>query len=109
LLDDSEKLLLGLKHFRHKQHEVIVFQLLDPFERTFAYTAEARFKDMESGTELLTDPWQIREDYMRRLGQHTEQIARVCRDSRIDYQLLDTSVPFDKALFGYLAKRSKLG
>jgi uncharacterized protein (DUF58 family) len=109
LLDDPEKLLLGLKHFRHRQHEVIVFQILDPYERSFAYKGEARFKDMETGRELLTDPWQIRKDYMARLDEYLSDISRTCRDSQIDYHLLDSSIPFDKALFGYLAKRSKLG
>jgi uncharacterized protein (DUF58 family) len=109
LLDDPDKMLLGLKHFRHRQHEVIVFQVLDPFERNFAFKSEARFKDMETGRELLTDPWQIREEYIKRLEEYIAHISHVCRDSQIDYHLLDTSVPFDKALFGYLAKRSKLG
>jgi len=109
LLDDPDRLLLGLKHFRHRQHEVIVFQILDPFERSFAYKGEARFRDMETGRELLTDPWQIRRDYMDKLGDFLKSLSRSCRDSQIDYHLLDTSVPFDKALFGYLAKRSKLG
>jgi len=109
LLDDPEKMLLGLKHFRHRQHEVIVFHILDPYERNFAYKSEARFKDMETGKELLTDPWQIRGDYISRLGDYLDRISKSCRDSHIDYHLLDTSVPFDRALFGYLAKRSKLG
>jgi len=109
LLDDPEKMLLGLKHFRHRRHEVIVFHVLDPYERNFAYKSEARFKDMETGRELLTDPWQIRAAYMERLGDYLEWISKSCRDSHIDYHLLDTSVPFDRALFGYLAKRSKLG
>jgi uncharacterized protein (DUF58 family) len=109
LLDDPEKLLLGLKHFRHRQHEVIVFQVLDPLERSFAFGSEARFRDMETGRELMTDPWQVRKEYVRRLDEYTDRIRKVCRDSQIDYHLLDTSVQFDKALFGYLSKRSKLG
>jgi uncharacterized protein (DUF58 family) len=109
LLDDPDKLLLGLKHFRHRQHEVIVFQILDPFERSFEYKAEARFRDMETGREVLTDPWQVRKEYIRRLDEYIARISRACRDSKIDYHLLDTSVPFDRALFGYLSKRSKLG
>ncbi len=109
LLDDPERFLLGLKHFRHRQHEVIVFQVLDPFERSFAYGAEARFIDMESNRELLTDPWQIRKEYLSRMEEYLDTISRTCRDSQIDYHLLDSSVPFDRALFGYLAKRSKLG
>ena len=109
LLDDPAKFLLGLKHFRHRQHEVIVFQILDPFERNFAFKSEARFKDMETGHEVLTDPWQVRGEYIKRLQEHISGITRACRDAQIDYHLLDTSVSFDKALFGYLAKRSKLG
>lgn len=109
LLDDPERFLLGLKHFRHRQHEVIVFQILDPYERNFAYRAEARFRDMETDRELLTDPWQIRKEYMAKLEEYLGRITRACRDSQIDYHLLDTSIPFDRALFGYLAKRSKLG
>ncbi|MBN1561396.1 DUF58 domain-containing protein, partial [candidate division KSB1 bacterium] len=30
LLDNPQKVMSGLKHFRHKKHEVIVFHILDP-------------------------------------------------------------------------------
>jgi uncharacterized protein (DUF58 family) len=109
LFDDPQKMLMGLKHFRHRKHEVIVFQILDPFERNFSYKSEARFRDMETGQMLLTNPHQIRHEYIERLNEYVETFSRACRDSLIDYHLLDTSVPFDKALFGYLAKRAKLG
>jgi len=109
LFDNPQKMLTGLKHFRHKKHEVIVFQILDPYERNFDYKAEARFRDMETGQMLLTNPHQIRKEYIERLNDFVETFSRSCRESLIDYHLLDTSVPFDKALFGYLAKRAKLG
>lgn len=109
LFDDPEKMLNAFKHFRHRKHEVIVFQVLDPFERNFDYKAEARFRDMETGQLLLTNPHQIRKEYIERLTEFVEYFSRSCRDSQIDYHLLDTSVPFDMALFGYLAKRSRLG
>ena len=109
LFDEPEKMLTGLKHFRHRKHEVIVFHVLDPYERNFSYKAEARFRDMETGELLLTNPHQIRKEYIEKLNDFVEKFSRACRASLIDYHLLDTSVPFDKALFGYLAKRSKLG
>ncbi|HNQ35519.1 MAG TPA: DUF58 domain-containing protein, partial [bacterium] len=34
LLDDPERVLKGLVHFRHKYHEVLVFQVLDPVEQS---------------------------------------------------------------------------
>lgn len=109
LLDDPEKTLTGLKHFRHRKHDVIVFQVLDPFERSFNYSAEARFRDLETGEMLLTNPNQIRQAYTERLNEFVEKFKQGCREAQIDYHLLDTSMPFDKALFGYLAKRSRLG
>ncbi len=109
LFDDPEKMLGGLRHFRHRKHDVIVFQILDPFERRFSFGAEARFRDLETGEMLLTNPHQIRDEYVRRLESFIESFSRRCRDSMIDYHLMDTSEPFDKALFGYLAKRSRLG
>lgn len=109
LFDDPEKLLSGLRHFRHRKHDVIVFQVLDPYERNFSYGAEARFRDIETGEMILTNPFQIRQEYVKRLKSFVEDFSRRCRDALIDYHLLDTSVPFDKALFGYLAKRSRLG
>jgi hypothetical protein len=109
LLDEPEKLLLGLKHFRHRQNEVIVFHLLDPFERNFAYRSEARFKDMETGRELLTDPYQMRAGYLKRFNEFIDHISNTCRQSQIDYIMLDTAMAFDKALFHYLSKRGKLG
>jgi len=109
LFDDPEKLIAGLKHFRHRRHEVVVFQVLDPFERNFDYKSEARFRDMETGQTLLTNPHQIRGEYRDKMKDYIEYISRACRESLIDYHLLDTSISFDQALFGYLAKRSKLG
>jgi uncharacterized protein (DUF58 family) len=43
LLDDPDQILLGLKHFRHRKHEVIVFHVLDPRERDFDFEAESTF------------------------------------------------------------------
>lgn len=109
LFDEPDRLLVGLKHFRHKKHEVIVFHVLDPYEKDFSYSREAKFIDMETGEEILTNPWQVRGSYKERLGNFITDFRRECRESMIDYFPIDTSVSFDKALFAYLGKRSKLG
>jgi uncharacterized protein (DUF58 family) len=49
LMDDPDKLITGLKHFRHRQHEVIVFHVLDPREVDLNYKDEVEFEDLESG------------------------------------------------------------
>ncbi len=48
LFDDPNEVINGLKHFRHKKHEVIVFHVLDPKERSFSFPELAIFKDLET-------------------------------------------------------------
>ncbi len=73
LFDDPDKVLDGLRHFRHRKHEVIVFHVLDRYEREFPYKKEAIFKDMETGEHLLTQPWQVRAAYKEQIHKLTQQ------------------------------------
>jgi uncharacterized protein (DUF58 family) len=109
LMDDPRGVLTSLKHFRHKKHEVIVFHVLDPFERDFPFKDESGFVDMETGREVLTQPWEIAKDYRRKFGEWQAEYARLCRENMIDYIAVDTSVPFDRSLLAYLEKRKRLG
>ncbi|MEA1981522.1 MAG: DUF58 domain-containing protein [candidate division Zixibacteria bacterium] len=108
LFDEVDNILSGLKHFRYNRHEVIVFHILDPRERDFAFPREAIFKDMETGEEITTLPYQIKKDYKNHVEAFSKEIATVCRQSNIDYFPIDTSMLFDKALYAFLAKREGL-
>ena len=108
LFDDPTRVLAGLKHFRHRKHEVLVFHILDPAERDFTFTEEALFKDLETGEEISTLPWQIRSEYQRSLRAHVDRYRRECRSAFIDYVPIDTQVPYDFALVSYLSKRQRL-
>ncbi|MBI2619675.1 MAG: DUF58 domain-containing protein [Ignavibacteriales bacterium] len=108
LFDEPEKVKTALKHFRHRGHEVIVMQILDPVERTFAFDADAVFRDMETAEELMTQPWHIQRAYQQTLRQLLDGYKRECLENNIDYVLLDTGTPFDKALFEYLNKRKRI-
>lgn len=108
LFDDPDAVLNGLKHFRHKNHEVIVFHVLDRFEREFPYDREAIFEDMETGERILTQPWQIRAAYQQSINELTRTFKIKCREHFIDYVPIDTSTTYDIALLAYLSKRQKL-
>jgi len=109
LYDEPENVISGLKHFRHKRHEVIVFHILDPMEINFNFKRNALFKDMETGEELTTQPWHIKAEYQKRVKQFIENYKRQCRLNQIDYVALDTSLDFDYALMEYLMKRKRIG
>ena len=108
LLDEPSKIMAGLKHFRHRNHEVIVLHTLDPAERNFSFPKEAIFEDMETGEEIVTLPWQIRKHYQKAFNEVFDEFARDCRMSNIDYHVIDTSQDYDFSLFAYLNKRSRL-
>ena len=109
LFDDPDKVLSGLQHFRYKGHEVIVFHVLDPQELTLDFTQRTRFRDMESGEKIVTDPWHIQSDYQKSMEQFCDYIKSNCRQKNIDYVQLSTDLPLDMALSEYLIKRKRIG
>ena len=106
--DRPESVMTALKHFRHKGNEVVMMQVLDPLERSFAFGSDAIFKDLETQEELITQPWHIQKAYQQSMREFLDFYKRQCRDNNIDYVLLDTATPFDKALFEYLNKRKRM-
>ncbi len=108
LFDDIDSVISALKHFSYQKNEIIVFQILDPIERNFAFGRDAIFKDMESGEELTTQPYQIQKAYKLAMEEFVGKIKSECLNSKIDFNVIDTSTPFDKALMSYIQKRRRL-
>ncbi|KPK95855.1 hypothetical protein AMJ80_03275 [bacterium SM23_31] len=108
LFDVPDKIVSGLKHFRHKKHEVLLFHILDPYEVSFAFNKESVFLDIETGEEINTLPWHIRRDYRRQVKDMLYFYQKFCRENRIDYVLMNTETELDKALSEYLIKRKRL-
>jgi uncharacterized protein (DUF58 family) len=109
LLDDEERVIRGLKLFRHRKHEVIVFHVLDPYEVSFPFEHEVILRDMETGEEVPAVPWEIRREYRGRVASWIDRYRNLLRQSGIDYVPVRTSTTFDVALFSYLEKRQRLG
>lgn len=110
LLDDPQEVLRGLRHFRHRGHEVVVFHLLDPREIDLDFDKETRFFDLEDPEQMLTtQPWLVRREYGQMVEEMVETYRRGCAEARIDYALISTATPFDVALSRYLVQRRKMG
>ncbi len=106
--DETDSIMQALKHFRHKKHEVIVFQVLDPREVDFKLGSGANFRDMETGEEMITQPHQLRKVYHETMQDFIETIKSACYANHIDYHLIDTSMPFDRAMKEFIIKRSRV-
>ena len=107
LLDEPEAAIKGLKHLRSRGTDVIVFQVLDPYELTFPFRGPSRFHDVESADEVMAEPAAVRSSYLRELAGLTLRYDRELRGAGIDYVQLDTSQPLDFALLAYLSARSR--
>jgi uncharacterized protein (DUF58 family) len=106
LFDDVSRIITGLKHFRHRRHEVIVFHVLDPAELDFPFRDTTLFKGLEGMPEILTDPHALKRAYQAELGLFLEELEKGCRMVDIDYVPLRTDQSLDVALSSYLASRS---
>jgi uncharacterized protein (DUF58 family) len=109
LFDKPNEVAAAFKHFRHKKNEIIVMQVLDPLERSFAFGGDAVFKDMETSEEITTQPSHLQKAYQDEMKKFLDLYKKECRENNIDYVLLDTTTPFDTALFQYLSKRQRMG
>jgi uncharacterized protein (DUF58 family) len=108
LFDDPGKVLNGLKHFRHRGHEMVLFHILDPKELSLDYGGEVQFVDKETGERLRTQPWFLKREYRRTVREWVSWLERECKENAIDYNLVTTETPFDQALVSYLNKRRRL-
>ena len=107
LLDDPASVLDGLKHFRYRGTDVIVFHILDPYELKFPFEQAARFRDMETQEEVMAVPDSVRADYLERMQARIAYYKRQLGLAGIDYCQLETSQPLELGLMAYLMTRHR--
>lgn len=109
LFDDPDELLSGLRHLRHRGHDVLLFHVLDHDEVEFPFERMTMFEGMEAMPELLADPKSLRDAYLKEVQDFEQKIRRGCQAMRVDYQRIVTRQHLDIALTTYLAKRAAMG
>ena len=107
LFDDLAAVVRGLEHLRFKNHEVLLFHLFDPWERRLPLDGKIRFRDLETGEEVVTQAEGIRDEYEQRVNAWCGEIERECLNRGIDRVELTTDQPLDKALLDYLVQRAR--
>ncbi len=107
LFDDADEMLAGLKHFRHRRHDVVVLHVLDPAELDFPFQHATMFHGMEALGDLLVEPAQIRKAYQQEISRFTAQVRTGCLAHGADYVQMQTDTPLDVALSTYLSHRRR--
>ncbi len=85
---EPESLRTVLSHFRHRNHEIIVIQVMTTDEVNFPFHDSFCFCDMESKqTRFEADSALIRREYQAQLAHHLGCIEQICNHAQADYCL----------------------
>ena len=107
LFGDLATIVGGLDHLRYNNHEVIIWHIMDPYERDLAVDGQVRFRDLETGETLTTSAEGVRDAYRRAVDDWRQALELECRKRAIDRVELTTETAPDRALLDYLIRRAR--
>jgi len=101
-------LLKALQHFRHRRHEVLLFHILAPEEIEFPFKKWTQFRNLELAADrLLVDPQRLRKEYLKNFERFRHELRDACGKCQVDYHLMRTDEPVERALGIYLSRRQR--
>ena len=103
--DDEAQVLEGIQHLRFGGNEVVVFQIMDPWELEFPFTGQIEFDGLEQIPKILTRPAEIRNSYLREVEGFRRRLRDGCERNNCHYTLVNTAHPLPEVLSAYLAFR----
>jgi uncharacterized protein (DUF58 family) len=106
--EEPDAILEAIKPLKFIGNDLIVFHVLDPAEIDFGYDDASSFEDLESGEQIPVVPESLAAEYRSMIRAHIEALTTKFSEHRIDYTLLNTAEPLDRALFSYLSSRERL-
>lgn len=106
--EEPDAVLDAIKPLRFLGNDLIVFHVLDPAEIEFGFEDASSFEDLESGEQVPVVPESLRAEYRQMIQAHISALGTKFSEHRIDYTVLNTSEPLDRALFSYLSSRERL-
>ena len=79
LFDDVGSLISGLKHFRHRRHDVSVMQVIDPAEQDFPSRIRRVSADWKDSTSRMPSPRSLRRAYQPEFESFLRQVRGLVR------------------------------
>lgn len=105
LMDNAEVIIQKLRQLRTRRHEIVLFHVLDRDEISFPFDDTTIFHDLEDESEIVTDAFQLRNEYLKRVRQLMNTFKSALRKSGIDYLIADTSMPLEANLRSFFSRR----
>jgi len=108
LFDDPEQIQRGLRHLRFMGQDTLVVCVADPMELDFRGSADYRMRDLETGQEMMLDSETASRYFNRGFSEHHARLGSICRELKIDFEVVTTAEPFSKSLLRVMEKRRRL-
>ena len=105
---DLDELEGALQQLRYNKHEVILFQIMHHHELDFQFEGMIKFVGLEIPEELLAQPEEMRQAYLRAVESFNTRLEEVCTRNMIERVLVDTSRDMGELFVDYLNQRSLL-
>jgi uncharacterized protein (DUF58 family) len=105
---DLDALEQALQRMRYHKHEVVLFHVMHHDELYFDFEGMIKFVGLEVPDELLTQPQDLRDGYLRALARYEERFAELCQRNGIERVPVDTSRDMGEVFVDYLNQRSRL-
>jgi uncharacterized protein (DUF58 family) len=106
--EEPDAILEAIKPLKFLGNDLIVFHVLDPAEIDFGYEEASSFEDLESGEQIPVVPESLVKEYRAMIQAHILALTTKFSEHRIDYTVLNTAEPLDRALFSYLSSRERM-
>jgi uncharacterized protein (DUF58 family) len=103
--EEPEKIVHASAPLRFHGNEVVLLHILDPQEIRPELRGSALLVDLETDRRIEVIPEYTRTTYRARIDTHIEDLRSRAQGAGMDYQLLVTSEPLDRALRQYLSLR----
>lgn len=106
LFADPQIILNGFKNLKNKDHEILVFHILDDDEIQFPFSGQYIFNDLEKDLKFKANASFLADAYKEKFNSYFSAIRDGCMECKIDHLLFNTKTPFNKPLSSYLMKRA---
>jgi len=106
LVDDAEALFSAVRHFRHRQWEVVLLHLVHPEEERLPDGSAFRFEGLEDDGSVACSPAEIRQQYQQLFANHLAEVRSLALAAGCDYRRVSTAVPYMQTLGEFLVQRT---
>ena len=106
MLIDMSEIQSNLAKFRHQRQDVLCLQVLDDQEINFRFRNMEQFQGLEIDERIKVDPRSIRDEYIKSINHHVDEIGSTCSQFGFDHLLMNSHESVGPSLGRLLARRS---